>query len=160
MLAPDRPFLENGSKEVKFPDDDPSAFQTVLQILHGQFSSLPQCMSFSDLFKLSVLTDKYLLLDTVRPFMFKWLSIFDVDEDTHTKSLCEDKMECEKLLFVAWTFGLKTPFLDALKFLVLNTVFEDNGDVVLKLKVSRLIQLQYIPEDVIGKLVLYSSFKL
>ncbi|EKD13761.1 hypothetical protein MBM_07962 [Drepanopeziza brunnea f. sp. 'multigermtubi' MB_m1] len=83
-----------GKAEVPLPDDDPAAFKILLDIVHGFPSKVPRSVDLSTLANLSILVDKYRMLEVVSVYvksfwvpnlrsasppssgnMFPWLSI-------------------------------------------------------------------------------------
>lgn len=59
MLDPTKPYVESGSNEVLFEEDDPNAFSVLLHISHFQFKRLPQSLELEQLLQLAILCDKY-----------------------------------------------------------------------------------------------------
>jgi hypothetical protein len=114
MLRPDGPFLENGAKEVRFPEDDAYAFEIILRVLHHRVDTLPSKLTIDTLFHLAVMIDKYSLQTLVRPFIAAWAS----ELTTHAMGSVQP---FERNIFVAWTFGLQEVFEAALLHILLNS---------------------------------------
>ncbi|KAF2432099.1 hypothetical protein EJ08DRAFT_659444 [Tothia fuscella] len=104
MLKPDGHFAESNADEVSFPEDSPAAFEIIVRIIHGQFASLPDSLDHTTLVGLAPLTDKYDLLETVRPFI-----------PTFTSSVTRSWPRPEETLFTAWTFGLQNLYIASLQ---------------------------------------------
>lgn len=141
MLKPDGPFTENGAKEVRFPEDDPHAFEVILRILHHQPSSLPDKLGFPLLLDLSFLVDKYEIRHLVSPFLGNWVS--------ELGALCEDEsIRSEEILSAAWTFGALEAFKSALLDLVINVKINKQGEMIVN---GKLMNRNYLPESTEGE---------
>ncbi|KAB5531384.1 hypothetical protein GE09DRAFT_1252067 [Coniochaeta sp. 2T2.1] len=70
-------FSESKPKEgewvVKLPEDDPDAMTFVLYILHGHFDKVPRTLTQDKLYRVTVVTDKYDLTSSLRPWASMWL---------------------------------------------------------------------------------------
>lgn len=58
--------------EVDLPDDDPEAFEILMNILHGWSSKVPEQVTLELLTKLSVLADKYQILEPLTVYLRQW----------------------------------------------------------------------------------------
>lgn len=58
--------------EVDLPDDDPEAFEILMNILHGWSSKVPEQVTLELLTKLSVLADKYQVLEPLAVYLRQW----------------------------------------------------------------------------------------
>ena len=100
MFSPQGGFLEantsDGSREVRFAEDDPSALLLVLRIAHLQFRQIPATLNYKQLLNLALVCDKYDTVELVRPWLPRW-----------EKPLRQFAFEPnqEEWLFIAWTFG-------------------------------------------------------
>jgi len=112
MLRPGGPFLENGAKEVRFPKDDPDAFEIALNILHHQLGRIPEKLTLRELFNLATLADKYDLITTIRPSIPKWTSVLQESPMTWSNQLL--RFIHEARITISWIFGLEQPFLMAI----------------------------------------------
>lgn len=59
--------------EVDLPDDDPEPFELLMNILHGRSRQVPQYISFDTLTNLSILADKYQILEPLEIYLRLWL---------------------------------------------------------------------------------------
>jgi hypothetical protein len=57
--------LAVGKAEVPLPDDDPVAFEIILQILHHYISKIPFKVELPMLLRIAVLVDKYHMQETI-----------------------------------------------------------------------------------------------
>lgn len=112
------PFAESnksapGGWVVQLPDDDPRAFAVLMHILHSNFESVPSFFkeahrslespgysSNSTLYKIARMTDKYDMVDVVRPWISQWL----MEASTHHPNLPEPRFHGQ-LIWIAWVFG-------------------------------------------------------
>lgn len=140
MLRPDGPFLENGAHEVKFPADDPDAFQVVLQILFHQSRSLTDHLSLPTLLGLAMMVDKYDLSAVVVPIASQWSSVLETD-------FTNTQYPIEQNLFIAWTLGLEDKFISVLGHLVRYAKVRKDLNVLLN---GRRLNVEYLPEGVQG----------
>jgi hypothetical protein len=62
-----------GEWVVKLPEDDPQALFLVLHIVHGQYDKVPKTLPEQKLYAVTVLTDKYDLTSSLRPWATHWL---------------------------------------------------------------------------------------
>jgi hypothetical protein len=140
MLRPGGPFLENGADEVRFPDDNPYAFEIILRIIYHQNNTLPAKLGLDTLLDLAVLIDKYDLHTVVRPFIPTWAA--EISKTTMARYAPH-----ERILFVAWTFGLQEVFDHMLLKLVLNCKLDNNDDLIW---LNRKVNLDLLPIGVPG----------
>ncbi|KAA8569360.1 hypothetical protein EYC84_001010 [Monilinia fructicola] len=59
--------------EIALPDDDPVAFEILAGVIHHRNKSIPKSVSFELLTKLAVLTEKYLMHETLHIVSQVWL---------------------------------------------------------------------------------------
>jgi hypothetical protein len=158
MLRRGGPWLENDAEEVAFPDDDPESFELVLQIIHGQFHSLPDKISTEMLVQLAVLCDKYQMANVIRkPFVENWMQPWKKDDRNHEYEILagywslrpkRTNVDCQSLLFVAWTFGLESHFTCHLRHVIAKT---RNGEV---------LKARFMPDGMEGKPLISVSHSL
>jgi hypothetical protein len=119
MLRPNGPFLENGAKEVEFPEDDASAFEIILRLLHHRADTIPHKLTPETLFYLAVLVDKYNLHALVRPYLPTWT--YGLNTET-----MKQVQPFERIIFAAWIFGVQEVFEAALLEMLLNSRIDKN----------------------------------
>ncbi|KAK8078909.1 hypothetical protein PG994_002716 [Apiospora phragmitis] len=99
---------KEGDWIVALPDDLPEVARTLLVIAHGRFDlelrQSPCHISLEELYKISIMTDKYDMTHIPMPWAPKWLEEFRLYYDF--KSHLE-------LLWVAWELGDKKRFVSA-----------------------------------------------
>lgn len=102
-----------GEWVVQLPDDHPHGFGIVMDIIHSNFEDVPiffrevhpglprgECLS---LYEIARMTDKYKMVDVVRPWINMWL----MEASTHHVNLHEPCFHGQ-LIWVAWTFGAES----------------------------------------------------
>ena len=62
-----------GKVEVPLPEDDPNAFEVVLNIIHGRNKLVPRVLSLEMLTSVSLLVDKYQMAEAVQCFSDTWI---------------------------------------------------------------------------------------
>ncbi|KAI0452903.1 hypothetical protein F5B21DRAFT_481523 [Xylaria acuta] len=115
---------ENGLEwMVELPDDDPRPMALLLNIVHCHFDvvpSYPGPIGIQDLYEISVLTDKYDMTHTLRPWARGWLhSIMDSLGEMPDVSLREQY--CQERLWISWELGDKAGFEGIAIVMLLNS---------------------------------------
>jgi hypothetical protein len=70
-----KPQSNSGSRcqwVVCLPDDEPSAMQVILDIVHGNFDKVPVTPWALDLYHVVVIADKYHMFRCLRPWAAHW----------------------------------------------------------------------------------------
>ncbi|KAF8865160.1 hypothetical protein BDZ45DRAFT_581276 [Acephala macrosclerotiorum] len=62
-----------GRVEVDLPDDDPAAFQILLNVIHGHVRKVPDEVNLETMTKLSILVDKYQVHEVVELYVRHWM---------------------------------------------------------------------------------------
>jgi hypothetical protein len=99
------PYIESNLSKIPFPEDSPSAFLIILQILHYKFNSLPKEMTLQQIIELAQICDKYDLVSIVGPWLPAWTSPYPKG-----MNLKEWLIGNENWLYVAWVFGYEDDF--------------------------------------------------
>lgn len=112
------PTQEGSEWIVRLPDDDPWVMALLLPVIHGCFTEFdPQTLQgatgLQNLYKVTVLTDKYDMTQILRP----WASRLVQSLKGSMGQL--DSLDLEKALWVSWKLGSKT----ALKLVVDRLVY-------------------------------------
>lgn len=63
------------------PEDNPDAMMVILGILHHGFHKVIKTVPFRTVVHISILVDKYMMLDALKPFLDSWLSDRSVGPD-------------------------------------------------------------------------------
>ncbi|KAI1742930.1 hypothetical protein F4680DRAFT_410490 [Xylaria scruposa] len=117
---------------VKLPDDNPRAMETILNIIHSRFESLPRTtdiISLEDLYQLTVLTDKYDLTAILRPWRSIWMSAAEEKCKSLRFDNCSVTSDLEQLSWVTWEMGHSSLFQRVSLQLALHCAIDDNGDL-------------------------------
>lgn len=92
-----------GKVEVPLPEDDPTAFEVVLNIIHGRNKLVPRVLSLELLTSVSLLVDKYQMAEAVECFSDNWIGA--LIEDLPQAYTSETESESVLLwLQVSWVF--------------------------------------------------------
>jgi hypothetical protein len=104
------PYLEavpkdDGLRHWKFDSMiDPEAFRIVMNIIHAQFSEVPDQISLGMLTNVTVIADDLDCRDSVRHFAKSWLEELNEDIDLNVEY---DSISCARNIFISWFFGVK-----------------------------------------------------
>ena len=145
MLAPGGSFKEgkNGHHDtaVNFHDDDPGALHILLNIAHLRFKDIPAELTFEELLQISMLSDKYDMVQLLGPWVSDWV-----------RALKSRAFEVgfEEWLFIAWALGDHEMHDNLSRHLVLTVRMSKDG-VCVNQSGQRLGQT--MPPQAIGKLI-------
>lgn len=90
--------------EIDLPEDDPGAFEILLNIIHGHVRKVPEHVDLKELVELSILIDKYQLLDIMKLYIQMWMSrLRDSAPRTYTADILP-------WLTISWVFKLQDDF--------------------------------------------------
>lgn len=106
---------------VKLPEDNPTAMEIILNIVHCRFSSVSNPEGFvytTHLYNLCVLTDKYDMTHILRPWAKGWSSSTHAQCDKIGSSL-RSKF-CHERLWISWELGDQPAFEDIAKAMFLH----------------------------------------
>jgi BTB/POZ domain len=94
----------SGKVKVELPDDDPAALRILLDIIHGRVRQVPRQVNLRIMTELSVLVDKYQMLEVVELCVELWMSTL--------KSSVPMFFTADLLawLNISWVFGLADIF--------------------------------------------------
>ncbi|KAL2038621.1 hypothetical protein N7G274_008669 [Stereocaulon virgatum] len=129
MLGDDSQFSEriarktgsDGVQIIRFQDDDFSAMQVVVNIMHLQNDKVPQNVSFQQLHQIAILCDKYDLKRCLGYWPEKWTAPW---LESYSKT------GHEAMLFISITFKLTSAFEDITAHLIRNTTVSSSGSLV------------------------------
>ena len=96
MLSNRNGFVEAGSEEVVFPDDNPEALSIVFLVSHLRFQEVPRKVEFQQLIDLCTVCDKYDCMSLLGPWFSTWTTpwLKHVGENGY-----------EGWAFIAWVAG-------------------------------------------------------
>lgn len=155
------PFAESKHRQsdptsiwtVKLPEDDPKAFNILLNIIHNKFELVPGSMGRDDLFHVTVLTNKYDITDIIQPWAKTWIKPL---ADAKLDDQCFDKGD-ECYLWIAWELGYEDLFTCVLEWMQ-NVCTKDSSGNLRILSDTVLQDNPYIVSlGVVGKLLVTST---
>ena len=107
----------DGQWRVALPDDNLTAMNTLIHIMHCRFDKTPaihNTIRLYELYQIAVLTDKYDCTALVRPWRRTWLTLAE------TEALKANTLGLERISWIAWEYGDATLFEKVAQKLVLN----------------------------------------
>lgn len=128
------PFAESKNQQkdpespwkVNLPDDDPKTFAVLMNIIHNKFTLVPKTMSRDELFKITVLTDKYAMTDVLHPWATSWITPLADIKINKAQFASGD----ERCLWIAWELGHQELFCCVLKHVLNCCDVNDSGQLV------------------------------
>jgi hypothetical protein len=137
-----RTLSSNGRVEVPLPDDNVAAFIIILDIIHGRNRRVPRQVSLEVMTNLSILVDKYQMLEAVEVFSDAWIE----DLKVNLPEQFDDNMG--QWLAISWVFGKRVEFKTMTQYI------EQQSDVS---KIGNYFDPDLpIPHVIFGKLLCYS----
>lgn len=103
---------------VELPEDNPQAFTTILHIVHSQFGMVPEIVTRETLHQITILTNKYDMTESLRPWARTWLS--------HVYSADSTLQGDEVLSWIAWELGDRSLFQNKMQWMLYDCHL--NGD--------------------------------
>jgi hypothetical protein len=94
----------NGKVEVPLPEDDPAAFEVVLNAIHGRNKLVPRILSLKLLASISLVVDKYQIAEAVEPFSDSWINALNGDLPQVYMLWTESANNTLLWLQVSWVF--------------------------------------------------------
>jgi hypothetical protein len=92
-----------GKVEVPLPEDNPTAFEIVLNIIHGRNKHVPRVLSLELLTSVSLLVDKYQMAEAVECFSDTWIGAL-IEDLPQAYSSKTDSDNVLLWLQVSWVF--------------------------------------------------------
>jgi hypothetical protein len=132
----------DGSTDIALGDDDPDAFEILLNIIHGLTRKVPRSVALDLLAKLASLVDYYQMHEAVELFSDTWIN--NLMEEGLPKSYSSEAI---RWLLITWVFHKPVEFKAVSRVIELGcdeTVEDDFGEGT------------PIPATIIGKYHLYS----
>lgn len=141
MLDPSGHFRESNpeNSQVTFPEDDGVAMQHLLRIVHYHFDCMPKSLLFIEILNLSILCDKYDVVNILKPWLPDWLKGFN---------WIACKPGNEESLFISWVFQDAHVFKSVAQTLVKESSINKFGQCITK--EGRVLE-ENMPPGVIGK---------
>ncbi|KAF8865162.1 hypothetical protein BDZ45DRAFT_791064 [Acephala macrosclerotiorum] len=93
--------------EVEFPDDEPKTFELSMSIIHGLARRVPWEISFDTLTNLTILADKYQMVEVITPYVQIWLT---KRQTNPMRAKNFTKKTLLPWLCIAWIFNLPDTF--------------------------------------------------
>ncbi|KAF4980741.1 hypothetical protein FZEAL_3326 [Fusarium zealandicum] len=81
------------------PDDPPTAFAILMDLAHAQFKQTPEEVSVDELYAICVLTNKYDMVEVLRPMADRWFKSLAARWQSPFSEAAA------KMMFVAWELG-------------------------------------------------------
>jgi hypothetical protein len=94
----------SGKAKVELPDDDPAALRILLDIIHGRVRQVPRQVNLKIMTELSVIVDKYQMLEVVELYVELWMSTLKSSVPTFFTA------DLLAWLNISWVFGLADIF--------------------------------------------------
>jgi hypothetical protein len=94
----------SGKVKVPLPDDDPAALKILLDIVHGRVRQVPRQVNLQIMTDLSVLVDKYQMLEVVELYAEIWMSTLKMSVPMFFTA------DLLPWLSISWVFGLAEQF--------------------------------------------------
>ncbi|KAI0144673.1 hypothetical protein GGR57DRAFT_481649 [Xylariaceae sp. FL1272] len=112
---------------VELPEDHPIAIETLLNIIHGNFGLSPT-IDEDVLFEVTVLTNKYFLTRSLRPWACTWMDFIGKTFKKQCHNPDPD-FQFDNLLWIAWELGAPKLFREVASLLTRHCAINDNGDL-------------------------------
>ena len=150
MLGDDSQFSEckarmtgsDGIQTITFQDDDFSAMQVVVKIVHLQNDRVPQNVSFQQLHQIAILCDKYDLKRCLGYWPEKWAAPW-------LKSYSQ--VGYEAMLFISIAFRFTSAFKVTTAHLIRNTMVSSSGSLI---TISEVEVGEGVSSKIVGELTL------
>lgn len=94
----------SGQVKVPLPDDDPTALNILLDIVHGRVRAVPRAVTLKTMTELSVLVDKYQMLEVVELYAEVWMNTLKTSVPMFFTA------DLLAWLSISWVFGLADIF--------------------------------------------------
>lgn len=118
MLSTRNGFIEAGSEEIIFPDDNPEALFIIFLACHMRFQEVPAEVKFQNLMNLCTVCDKYDCISLLQPWLSAWTTPWLEHVGDHG---------FEGWAFIAWVIGDVDVFENATDELVLTCTTNESG---------------------------------
>lgn len=136
-----------------FPDDDPAAFCTLMDIIHSRYeiSNPVPAPDVEIMFEIVRLAYKYEMVRVLRPYSAAWLADLRIRARISVADI--DPGLLKLILFVAWVLGEDKLFQVAAERLAELWLIDEEGELIENDGGMRLKDYNYLQElDILGKL--------
>jgi hypothetical protein len=97
-----------GSVSIPLPDDNPEAFVVILNIIHGRNRAVPRQVSMELMTNISILVDKYQMVEAVEVFSCSWIE--DLKIDLPKSYQPHEREIAHQWVGISWVFGKRVEF--------------------------------------------------
>ncbi|KAF4971073.1 hypothetical protein FSARC_2021 [Fusarium sarcochroum] len=118
---------------VDLPDDDPTPFALLLNLIHARFEKIPAQVSVNQLYGICVLTSKYKMTEVLRPVAERWYK--PIARPSNYGSLF-------KMAFVSWELGFADDLSQAAGHIVHNCRLNEDNQLTIGAKNKRLSEIE------------------
>lgn len=130
-----------GEVEIPLPDDDPAVFTIILDIIHGRGRRVPRVVPLKLLALLSIVVDKYQLLEPVAVFSDVWIN------EAVEKLSAEKPAGWLLWLSISWVFRDAARFMQVTDLVLRNS---REGDPLVEFASENFKPSLPIPQIVLG----------
>ncbi|ROW10399.1 hypothetical protein VMCG_01796 [Cytospora schulzeri] len=123
-FAESKPSNKGQEWVVALPADDPISLATILYIIHNKFSKVPDAVTRGELYRLTILTDKYDMTEVLRPWARAWVG------PLASKSRPLGQKGDEALLWIAWELGHSSLFERTLRHVQETCIVDPKGKLL------------------------------
>lgn len=135
-----------GKVEVPLPEDDPTAFEVVLNIIHGRNKLVPRVISLELLTSVSLLVDKYQMAEAVDCFSDTWIGAL-IEDLPRAYTSKTDSDNVLLWLQVSWVFEKDEVFTK------MTGLLERGCDAYLQILADKRL---LIPDPIFGMFKVYA----
>ncbi|KAF4453235.1 hypothetical protein F53441_4042 [Fusarium austroafricanum] len=119
---------------LELPEDDRAPFVILLNLIHARFENVPAQVSINQLYGICVLTNKYNMVEVLRPVAERWYRAVGPPS--------EDYGPFFKKAFVAWELGFAEDLSEMGSHVVLNCSLDKENQLVIGEKRERLANFE------------------
>lgn len=123
------PFRESQQTEdwtVELPEDDPEALRVIFNAAHGNFGRMPHHLTLSKFYNVTVMADKYAMLDLLQPWASAWISGLEYPYLILSEVHLTSYQELQKLV-ILYFLGTSRKFEEFFAPLVVKSRANANG---------------------------------
>ncbi|KAK4224311.1 hypothetical protein QBC38DRAFT_485686 [Podospora fimiseda] len=113
--------LDNSPWIVDLPEDEPTAFEALLGIMHNRYKLVPVNMTMDLLFDILVICDKYNMTYVITPWANSWMR--DVEAQCKV-----GETKSPKMAYIAWELGNEVLFAGEVRKFIFESYTMDDHD--------------------------------